>query len=188
MPRISREAVAGREALARRLFQEGKGADVVQKAMQEYDVGGGRKGLKMAPARLAEIETEVKGGPRVRVPDSNTVSSVPVRAPDSSRETGPVLGNSVGDSPEDREEDNELEVDSEQEEGLAETSPSDGSISVKRCRVGSAYKTSTKDGSRIELTGVYAGEEKGLACFQMEDGRVFKLWADERVYEERGAA
>lgn len=58
MPRLSRDVVAAREALATKLFGEGKSADDVQKALQ-----AGWNGMKMAPGRLAEIQENVaKGG------------------------------------------------------------------------------------------------------------------------------
>lgn len=54
MPRLKREVVEQREALARKLFGEGKTIDQVQAALQKHD------GMKMAPGRLQEIMSETK--------------------------------------------------------------------------------------------------------------------------------
>jgi hypothetical protein len=171
VPRLSREAVAAREKLAREMFQAGKKPYEVQKAMEEFDVGGGKKGFKMAPPRLAEIEAEVKGGSNARVLDSVSLSREPVRANVSNR-----------DMARRGELEEESAPEQEREEGLSQA-PAQG-MSVRRCVLTHKYKELDEPGTRtVALEGEFIGEDAGLFCFKMEDGRVWKKWANERVVE-----
>src|SRR5512139_3126265 len=100
--------------------------------MMAYDCGGGRTGVRMTPARLAEIAAETKGGK-------------------------PATQAAHGES----------------DEVLThENPPAPGSLRVSQCQPGKSY---VSRGDATNIVGVYRGEEKGLHCFDMADGRTFKL-------------
>lgn len=171
MPRLSANAVAAREKLAREMLTAGKSLSDVQKAMMEFVCNDkGLKGIKMTPARLEEIAKEVKegnGGDR----HSSTNSSRPSSVVHSASNGSAVFTETLEAEP----------VQSAPFVAEAHSSAKDGSISVRRCQLATKYQDT--DPGTIQLTGEFIGEDAGLFCFRMEDGRVFKLRSDERVKE-----
>ena len=221
MPRVSAVAVAAREALAREMFRAGRTVEQVQAAMVEFDVGGGRKGLKMNPVRLKEIEKEVAGGRG----NSNTTDIVPVLsgAGDGAdidrgkRRTAPAPAPSpalVPVSPRDRAKaspptclapfdfhktKSEVTLGPSLKEGVdkhraietfypqavvptpgEDDAPKPPGVRAERCQHGNRYASKVTNG---EIVGTYKGVDGDLCVFAMDDGRVFKLWRDEKVSE-----
>lgn len=188
LPRISREAVTRREALARTLFKGGKTPEEVQAAMIEVDVGGGRKGLKMESGRLAELarahapkKTPNKDTDEQRRDTNSAIvgvsKPVPSLVPDMVHES--VLGGL---------DDNSSVIapgGAAEEGGSASVAAPDsgtgtGIIRAHQCRVGITYT----DLELPSLVGVFTGTHGGLYCFQMNDGRVFKLYNNDKVREK----
>ena len=210
MARVSAKAVAEREKLARALLSKGATTDQVQAEMVKFDCGNGRTGVKMTPARMMELEREVKGVRTGATADNripgNSLGATPDaqgQGSDLERETetqadglaAPPSARVVGHlhKPEAAPNIQRMVMDDGREDGsfFPATAFQDGSIPVARCEPGTTYTTRSKDGdgpvARAGLTGKFTGQEKGLYCFAMDDGRVFKLWADERVLiTERG--
>lgn len=203
MPRISREAVTRREALARTLFKEGKTPEEVQAAMMEVDVGGGRKGLKMESGRLAEL---ARAHAPKKEPDKNTDTGTDVdpnvthriqeaevdlaatrarieEGKKDARTSG--LGYYTGMPEEvaaDLKEGSLLfpptkEKLEREESAVASDTVPGGIIRAHQCRIGTKYA----DVDLPSLVGTFTSTHGGLYCFEMEDGRVFKLYNNDKV-------
>lgn len=205
MPRISREAVTRRETLARILFKEGKTPEEVQARMMEVDVGGGRKGLKMESGRLLELarvhapkkepdkaETNNEKGSRIhkeiaahydalKEPNTNERPSFvravhePVRAPSL---VGAIVGPAVEPPTETSASSSATEEDGPASMAAPDTGT--GVIRAHQCRIGTQYA----DVDLPALVGTFTGTHGGLYCFEMSDGRVFKLYNNDKVLEK----